>query len=167
MKTKYPIRRFVDPIENPYAIPDLIPEGIVKTVGDFSQRFRSLDESKASYKPDEKTWSLKEILGHLIDSASNNHQRFVRAQYFNQTNFPSYAQDEWVAIQRYNERQWKELLTLWTAYNLHLAHIISNIPREQLDTECTIGDGEPVTLAYIIVDYLGHMQHHIKQMEEM
>jgi hypothetical protein len=35
------------------------------------------------YKPAPDKWSKKEILGHLIDSAANNHQRFIRAQYEN------------------------------------------------------------------------------------
>jgi hypothetical protein len=165
MQTKYPIERFVDTIENPSAIPEKIAGGIRKTVEDFAERFKNLDEVMASEKSKPDKWSQKEILGHLIDSAANNHQRFVRAQYMKTTNFLSYEQIEWVSIQQYNSRTWKELLTLWKSLNFHLAHIISHMPPECLQSLYTIGSGEPVTIGYIVVDYLGHIQHHLRQIE--
>src|SRR5262244_4141385 len=73
-------------------------------------------------------WSRKQIIGHLIDSASNNHQRFVRAQQATSLSFPPYEQNHWVASQRYNERSWADLVSLWHAYNTHLSHVISQIP---------------------------------------
>ena len=167
MKTKYPIGRFVDTLEDPSTIPEKIANGIRKTVEDFVKRLENLDEAKASQKPQPNKWSRKEILGHLIDSASNNHQRFVRAQYMKDLNFPSYEQNEWVQIQQYSLHTWKELLTLWKSYNFHLAHIISHMPIECLEKSCTIGFGEPMTIGYIVVDYLGHVQHHIRQIDQM
>ena len=100
MKTKYPIERFVDTIEDQSTIPEEISRGIKKTVEDFAERFENLDEEKASTKPKPDKWSRKEILGHLVDSAANNHQRFVRAQYSKDTNFLPYEQKEWVKIQQ-------------------------------------------------------------------
>ena len=100
MKTKYPIERFVDKLDDPSTIPEKIAAGIRKTVEDFTGRLENLNEAKASQKTQPDKWSRKEILGHLIDSASNNHQRFVRAQYVKDTNFLSYEQKEWVSIQR-------------------------------------------------------------------
>jgi hypothetical protein len=167
MKTKYPIDRFVDTLEDPSAIPAKIPCGIRKTVEDFAARFENFDEAKASQKPSPDKWSRKEILGHLIDSASNNHQRFVRAQYAKDTNFLPYEQMTWVNIQNYNSRTWKELLTLWKSYNFHIAHVVENMPAGCLQVMCTIGLGEPVTIGYVVVDYLGHIQHHLRQIEHM
>jgi hypothetical protein len=167
MKTKYPIERFVDSLENPAAIPAKIADGIRMTVEDFAARFENVDEAKASQKPKSDKWSKKEILGHLIDSASNNHQRFVRAQYSKDTNFLPYEQMTWVTIQKYNSRTWKELLTLWMSYNFHIAYIVRNMPADCLQLSCTIGTGEPVTIGYIVADYLGHIQHHLRQIEQM
>ncbi len=166
MITKYPIKNFVDKINDPSEIPAKISKGVIETVNNFVESHRSLDESAASYKPEPQKWSKKEILGHLIDSASNNHQRFVRAQYLNSTELISYEQNEWVQIQQYNKRSWKELVELWKSYNQHLAHIIAEIPTRYLDLTFTIGSNEPVSLGYIIVDYLGHMQHHIDQIDK-
>ncbi len=167
MKTKYPIERFVDKIDGLSTIPKKIADGIIKTVEDFAERYENLNEAKASQKPRPDKWSRKEILGHLIDSAANNHQRFVRVQYMNDLNLPPYEQIEWVKIQQYNLCTWKELLTLWKSYNFHLAHIIKHMPIECLEASFTIGSGEPVTIGYVIVDYLGHMQHHLQQIEQM
>jgi hypothetical protein len=167
MKTKYSIERFVDKIDDLSTIPEKFSNGISKTVEDFAVRFEHLEEATASQKSRPDKWSRKEILGHLIDSASNNHQRFVRVQYLKDLNLPSYEQIEWVNIQQYSLRTWKELLTLWKSYNFHLAHIIRHMPTECLQTAITIGSGEPVTLGYVVVDYLGHMQHHLRQIEQM
>ena len=167
MKTKYPIERFVDSLEDPAVIPAKIAGGIRMTVEDFAARFENLDEAKASHKSQPDKWSRKEILGHLIDSASNNHQRFVRAQYSKDTNFLPYEQMSWVNIQKYNSRTWKELLTLWKSYNFHIAHVVENMPVDCLQLSCKIGTGDPVTIAYVIVDYLGHIQHHLRQIEQM
>jgi hypothetical protein len=167
MKTKYPIYHFVDNLEDQSAIPEKIADGIRKTVEDFTNRFDNLDDVKASQKSMPDKWSRKEILGHLIDSASNNHQRFVRAQYLKTVNLPDYAQMEWVTIQQYNSRNWKELLLFWKSYNLHLAHSIDHMPAECLQISCTLGSNEPTTIRYIMVDYLGHIQHHLRQIEQM
>jgi hypothetical protein len=167
MKTKYPINHFVEDLDNQSAIPGKIANGIRKTVEDFNNRFENLDETKASQKSRPDKWSCKEILGHLIDSASNNHQRFVRAQYLKTVSLPDYAQMEWVNIQQYNLLTWKELLLFWKSYNLHLAHIIGHMPAGCLQIPCTLGSNEPTTIGYIVVDYLGHIQHHLRQIEEM
>jgi hypothetical protein len=167
MKTKYPIEQYVDSLENQSTISGKIADGIRKTVEDFIRRFDNLDEVKASQKPQHDKWSRKEILGHLIDSAANNHQRFVRAQYLKTINLPSYEQKEWVNIQQYGSRTWKELLVFWKSYNFHLAHILSHMPAECLQISCTIGSGEPLTIGYFVVDYLGHLQHHLMQIEQM
>src|SRR5437016_4232159 len=82
-------------------------------------------------------WCAKQILGHLIDSAANNHSRFVRAQLQDDLWFEGYAQEDWVRIQKYEQEAWVSLVDLWTNYNLHLLHIISNIPEETLHKACT------------------------------
>jgi hypothetical protein len=165
MQTKYPIKNFVDEINEISEIPEKISAGIRKTVEDFINRFHNKNDFAASAKPDPQKWSAKEIIGHLIDSAANNHQRFVRAQYENSNTLISYEQTEWVKIEKHNERSWKELLSFWQSYNLHLAHLISKMPLQYLNLPFSIGSNKPVTLGYIIVDYLGHMQHHIEQIE--
>jgi hypothetical protein len=166
METKYPIKNFVEQIDDVSEIPVKIPEGIIKTINHFVEHYAAMEEDAASRKPEPNKWSAKEILGHLIDSAANNHQRFVRAQHLNLTELVSYEQNEWVRIQKYNERTWKSLLLFWQSYNHHLAHIISGIPLEYLNLSFTVGSSEPVTLGYIIADYLGHMQHHLDQIEK-
>ena len=115
-------------------------------------------------KPDK--WSKKEILGHLIDSAANNHQRFVRAAYGAAMAFPPYEQNEWVRIQRYQEADWQNLVNLWTAYNHHLCTILAGLPAEVLSAPCNIGKAEPAALEFVIKDYLRHLRHHLSQILE-
>ena len=94
-------------------------------------------------------WSPKQVIGHLIDSASNNHQRFVRGQQGAELLTPTYAQDHWVDCQGYVERPWRDLTGLWHAYNRHLAHVIERIPADRARIRCTVGGNQPVTLAFL------------------
>lgn len=135
-----------------------------------------VNDGEASSKPDGK-WSKKEILGHLVDSASNNHQRFVRAQFKDNLVFPGYAQDEWVKAQNYQLVNWISLVELWKGFNILLAHIIYEIPDDILIMQRTehnlneiayeiIGKDKPVTLEYFIKDYYLHLRHHLDQVFE-
>jgi hypothetical protein len=135
-------------------------------VSEVSSKLNSVSDHDAKAKPAPGKWSKKEIIGHLIDSASNNHQRFVRGQFTDELTSPSYEQDNWVSIQVYNERDWPEIINLWKFYNLHLADIMKRIPAEKLNVKCRIGENknEPVTLGFIAEDYLRHLKHHVNQL---
>jgi hypothetical protein len=108
-------------------------------------------------------WSRKQILGHLLDSAANNHHRFVRAQIEGKLSMPSYAQQDWVAIQDYKSRSWRDLIEFWTVYNRHLLHLMEEIPEPTRKNLCRIGEGDAVTLEFLAVDYVRHLKHHLHQ----
>ena len=119
-------------------------------------------------------WSAKEIIGHLIDSASNNHQRFIRAQFKDNLIFDTYNQDDWVETQNYQSFDWKFLLNHFYNFNLHIIEVLKNIPDEQMVKERrihnlfeiaykTVSADRPVTLEYFVEDYYDHLHHHIEQ----
>jgi len=108
-------------------------------------------------------WSCKQVLGHLIDSASNNHQRFVRAALQTSLDFPAYDQNGNIRVQAPQDADWPLLVSLWAAYNRYLAHIIARLPAAKLETACRIGSGEPVTLGFLANDYVTHLLHHLHQ----
>ncbi len=129
--------------------------------------FRSWGEREAGASRGDGKWVRKEILGHLIDSAANNHQRFVRAQFADPFIWPNYEQEAWVAVQRYRDRPWAELVDLWVALNRHLAAIIESVPAARLQTRCVIGSEEPRPLEWVMSDYLRHLRHHLEQIERV
>lgn len=137
---------------------------LLSVVETASEVFRTLSDAEASQKNSPTSWSKKEILGHLLDSAVNNHHRFVRAQQVEELIFPAYDQPHWVSSQGYQERAWLELVDLWRHYNRHLAHVINLIPAETLSVVCVIGSNDPVTLSYLVEDYLVHMKQHLDEL---
>jgi hypothetical protein len=124
---------------------------------------RALTEAEVSASRGPGTWVGKETLGHLIDSAANNHQRFVRAPFNVPFVWPGYEQNAWVSAQRYRDRPWTELVELWAALNRHVACAIESVPASALQTRCAIGGDEPVTLEWLMQDYLRHLRHHLAQ----
>ena len=140
-----------------------IGEELLQTVEAAVPTLRSLSDSRAAQPRAPGKWSPKQVIGHLIDSAANNHQRFVRAQHGSDLVSPGYAQDDWVASQGYQDASWNDLITLWRAYNRHLAHVIGRIPEDRREVRCTIGTNAPVTLAYLAHDYVVHLRHHLTQ----
>ena len=133
------------------------------TIDDAKARLLAMSDQQASAKPYPEKWSIKEILGHLVDSASNNHQRFVRMQAVRDLGAFSYEQEHWVNSQHYQSERWDDLVGVWHSYNKHLAHVIEHIDPATLGNTCDIDYPEPATLRYIGEDYLRHMQHHLDQ----
>lgn len=123
--------------------------------------FLQLDGSTAHAKPAPDSWSISEVVGHLVDSACNNHQRFVRAQRCTELVFPKYDQDDWVAAAAYRVSDWESLVELWYRYNRLLAVLIRNIRVVSLSTPCTITPNQPTTLEFLVEDYLAHLKHHL------
>ena len=152
---------------------------------DFVDEFRQLversaeallaiSEADSARRPAAGKWSAKEMVGHLIDSASNNHQRFVRAPFKDDLIFPGYDQEAWVAAQRYQEAPWPALVELWRAFNLHLARVMAATPEAARLREHrrhnfhqiawqTVSEGKPTTLDYFMRDYVTHLRHHLGQ----
>ena len=122
---------------------------------------RAFPEDKTGVHADASSWSSKEELGHLIDSAANNHVRFVRAMIEPEFRGPTYAQDDWVRVHRYQEMAWLTMVDFWFQYNSFLVSLLRRVPEEKTKTLCYVGTGEGVSLSFLVEDYVLHMQHHI------
>jgi hypothetical protein len=145
-----------------------------QTIEFGATRLNEITDAQSAVPRTEGKWSPKEIIGHLIDSAANNHQRFVRAQFTDELVFAGYEQENWVRVQNYQGEDWKDLVQLWRLYNQHILHLVSLIPEEtrtslrakhnlhQIASD-TISENDPVTLDYFVRDYLDHMKKHLGQ----
>ena len=129
----------------------------------LAERLRQINDVTAAKRPAPGKWSKKEILGHLIDSAANNHQRFVRLQLTGRIDLPGYDGDEWVRVQRYQDRPWREIVDLWQIYNTQLASLIRNVDVTSLRHIWHTPDGQEVNLEFIMRDYVVHLRHHLDQ----
>jgi hypothetical protein len=149
-------------------------EDFQRTIDSATPRLLEINEAQSEQPRAEDHWSSKQILGHLIDSATNNHARFVLGQIKDDLIFPGYEQNRWVEINHYQEAAWPRLVELWRAYNLHLLHLMSHAPAEKMSNLCTqhslqtiafetVNESEPVTLEYLMKDYVVHLKHHLSQ----
>ena len=123
---------------------------------------RALPEVSTEIRPGgNSSWSPKEELGHLIDSATNNHVRFVHALTEPEFRGASYAQNEWVTAHRYQEMPWLAIVDFWHRYNNFIASLLARIPENKLQTLCFIDSDNGVSLDFLVSDYVLHMRHHL------
>jgi hypothetical protein len=152
---------------------NILASELQRLVDSAAEKLRAMPEDQTAIALDGQ-WSARQILGHLIDSAANNHQRFVRAQFTDDLVFQGYAQEDWIRVQHYDDEPWPALVDLWRAYNLHLAHVIAHIPDDVLARPRhlhtldkiawqLVPADQPATLEYLVRDYLGHLQDHLQQ----
>ena len=149
-----------------------------ETINTAEQRLLAISEERSRTAPAEGKWSPKEVIGHLIDSAATNHQRFVCAQFSDELTFPGYRQEDWVRVQGYNQEPWQLLVQLWKHYNLHLLHVMSLVSEEtrirprsthNLDQIAwkTVAKADTVTLEYFMRDYVDHLKNHLAQITDV
>ncbi|HSZ61724.1 MAG TPA: DinB family protein [Terriglobales bacterium] len=125
-------------------------------------RLEQLPQNKAETKRAPSAWSPKEELGHLLDSAANNHQRIVRAQSEDKLAMPGYDQNRWVAINRYQQRDWRELIEVWQTLNRQLLAAAESVPAPAWSHTLTVAASQPMTLEFVFDDYVRHMLHHLQ-----
>ena len=146
-----------------------IIEEIIALVRRWENIFITLSPETTTKNRNKQERNVKQILGHMIDSASNNHQRMVRLQYTPKLEFPDYTlhNDQWIAIQNYQKEHWITLVQLWKYFNLHIAHLISHVDKAALKNSWIDSDGEKVTLGQMIYSYLSHLKLHLNEIEEL
>lgn len=135
-----------------------------RLIDQVPRRLENLAPQKVALKPAPDKWSPKEELGHLLDSAANNHQRIARVQMTDKLSMPGYQQNQWVAVHGYQSREWSELNALWIAFNRQLLAAARSVPDAAWKHTCTVGDSAPMTLQFVFEDYIQHMLHHLEHM---
>ena len=154
-------------------MPEYVAE-LLEAIHDADPALREMSEERSRLRPGPGKWCPREIIGHLIDSASNNHQRFVRAQFQDDLVFSGYEQDAWVSMQRYRDAPWEELIALWYNFNLHIARIMQLVPKDERERPRArhnldeiawnpVHRDQPATLDYFMKDYVAHLKHHLTQ----
>jgi hypothetical protein len=143
--------------------PAELSERLTAVLRDAMPWLVTISEAEASVPECEGKWSAKEVIGHLIDSAVNNLGRIVRLQIEAGQNLPGYEQMAWVRLQCYAEREWAQVLALWFALNEHVAWTIAHVEKARLANRGVVA-GEPLTLGFLIEDYVAHMEHHLRAM---
>jgi len=154
---------------NPFEIPF---QNIIQLLEVWEPRLLALSEETTSTRTNIQNRSIRQILGHLFDSASNNTHRIVHLQYSeNPMSFPNYAisgnNDRWIAIQDYQHENWYNLVQLWKFANLHLIHVIRNVNQEKLENQWISGEDKLISLRENIEGYLPHLELHLKEIEEL
>ena len=133
-----------------------------RLITEVPSRLARLPDSAAARKPSPNKWSPKEHLGHLLDSAAHHHQRLIRAQLEDNPNFPAYDRDRWVELQKYQDRDWKELIEAWRVLNRQVLGAVESAPAPAWQRTCTIAGLAPQTLQFTFEQYVDHLFHHLK-----
>lgn len=149
-----------------------ITHGIISLLETWEVKLLKLPTDVITERRNSQNRTIKQILGHLIDSASNNTHRIIHLQYQDSPMiFPNYASngnnDRWIAIQNYQEENWNNLVQFWKYINWHLIHVIENIKVEKLENEWIASSLNRVSLKVMVIDYLRHFELHLNEIDEL
>ncbi len=141
-------------------------------VDEWETRLSGLPEDVITQRRNSQNRTIKQIVGHMIDSASNNTHRIVHLQYQKSPlRFPNYAidgnNDRWIAIQNYQDEDWENMVNMWKYSNLHIVHVIKNVDSTKLDNEWYYSEERLISLKDGIIDYLRHFKLHLDEIEEL
>ena len=146
-----------------------VTNGILKYIDSWEQKLTDLPIDTITSKRNKQNRTIKQILGHLIDSAANNHQRMIRLQYNEKLDFPDYQQDNdlWISLQDYQNADWNTTIQMWKYYNLHVIQVINSVDQTKLDNSWQSFEDIKVTLRQMIKGYLGHIELHFNEIQEL
>lgn len=147
----------------------IVTNGILYYITEWEMKLIDLPKDMIMNRRNNQNRTIKQIVGHLIDSASNNQQRIVRLQYNSKLDFPDYQQDNdlWINIQDYQNSDWITIVKLWKYFNFHLIHVIKSVDQTQLDNSWENFEGITVTLRQMIGGYLEHIKLHFEEIQEL
>lgn len=149
-----------------------ISEELSSLISDWENRLAALPEVTITNRRNSQNRNIRQIVGHMVDSASNNTHRIIHMHYQqNPVNYPDYANlgnnDRWIAIQNYQEEDWKELVVLWAAVNRHMVHLIPQVDESKLDQYWISALKEKITLREMINDYPRHFKLHLNEISAL
>lgn len=151
---------------------DHITTELTQSVNEWQKKFNSLSKEQISIPRNRQNRNIRQIVGHMVDSASNNTHRVVHMQYRETPlEFPNYAtygnNDRWIDIQKYEKEDWDNLVLFWKFAHLHYIHVIQQINPEKLENEWLADKNEKVTLKEMVEDFPRHFRLHISEIEEL
>lgn len=145
---------------------------LIGLLNEWEPKLLQLTEDTITKRRNSQNRTIKQIVGHMVDSASNNTHRIIHLQ--NQASpliFPDYANlgnnDRWIAIQNYQNENWEDLVQLWKYSNLHIIHVINNVAMDKLDNLWTSALNENISLKTMIIDYLRHIKLHLNEIDDL
>lgn len=146
--------------------------GVQLKLGPYQNMLMELDVETISSRKNSQHRTIKQIIGHMIDSASNNIHRIIHLQYRKSpVEFPNYAlkgnNDRWISIQNYQEENWYFLVDLWRFTHLHIIHVIKNIDKKCLNKEWISEPGKTITLKKMVLDFLPHFELHLAEIDDL
>lgn len=149
-----------------------VTEGIIALVSEWEPRLRELQNVVITQRMNKQDRTIKQIVGHMIDSASNNTHRIVHLQYQpSPLIFPNYAthgnNDRWIVIQNYQDEDWEDMIRMWKYSNLHIVHVIENVDPSKLDNQWHYSPERLISLKEGIIDYLRHFKLHLDEIDEL
>ncbi len=135
-------------------------------------KLNSLSPDTIGLKRNRQNRTIRQIVGHMIDSATNNTHRIIHMQYQESPiQYPDYANlgnnDRWISIQNFQEEDWTLLVALWASTNRHILHVIKQVREDKLHSLWISALDEEVTLKAMITDFPRHFKLHLQEIDEI
>jgi len=149
-----------------------ICEELDRLIGAWEKKLIVLPEKIINERKNSQNRNIRQIVGHMVDSASNNTHRVIHMHYQKSPlRYPDYANlgnnDRWITIQNYQEKDWSELVLLWTAVNRHMVHLLTQVEEQKLTQIWISALNEKISLREMIMDYPRHFKLHLNEISAL
>jgi uncharacterized damage-inducible protein DinB len=142
-------------------------EAFLNTHGQLVTAIDGLSEEQTTWKPKPESWSVLEVLTHLVDHSIVVSFRIRDILAGTEAQLPAFNQDAWVSGQYANAGKVSDVLQTFHALLLYNSLLLSRLDAEDLEKTGVNAKGETVSIKQIVEGFTNHVQRHLGQIDRI
>ena len=147
-----------------------VPDGnlldtLVAQGKDAAARLGAVPESKGNFAYAPGKWTLKDVIGHIIDGERVFSYRALRIARGDEIPLPGFDENAWVPMAEAGARTIKDLIAELAAVRAATLHLLMHLPAEAI-TRIGTASGKAISVRALAWIITGHERHHLRIIRE-
>ncbi|MGI2297062.1 DinB family protein [Paenibacillus sp. GXUN7292] len=142
-------------------------DSYLNTYSQLTAAIQNLSEEQLKWKPAPASWSILEVLTHLVDHSIVISFRARDVLAATENRLPIFGQDEWVSGQYANEGKAEDVLSVYNSLLQYNSLLFARLGEEDWNKSAANFKGDQVSVASIIDGFAAHVQNHLGQISRI